>query len=99
MLLLIVAWSVQAMRRRQYPEAPSCIRGVFVPGVRSKPYLNRRIEVQPRCLVTPARHGEGGNCARMEPLFAGTSQWFKTGVRFRSSHHYAARSLANFGIE
>src|SRR6476660_3699906 len=38
-------------------EAPSCITGVLVPSVRSEPYLNRRIEVQPRCLVTPARHG------------------------------------------
>ena len=61
-------------------EAPSCIRGVLVPSVRSEPYLNRRIEVQPRCLVTPERRGEGANCARMEPLFAGTSHWFKTGV-------------------
>jgi 3(or 17)beta-hydroxysteroid dehydrogenase len=59
-------------------EAPSCIRGVLVPSVRSEPYLNRRIEVQPRCLVTPERRGEDANCARMEPLFAGTSQWVKT---------------------
>ena len=61
-------------------EAPSCIRGVLVPSVRSKPYLNRRIEVQPRCLVTPVGPRGGRNCARMEPLFAGDHIGSTTGV-------------------
>jgi hypothetical protein len=79
-------------------EAPSCIRGVLVPSVRSEPYLNRRIEVQPRCLVTPER-GRAPIARAWSICSPAHHIGSRLVSRFQSSHHYAARSLANFGIE